>query len=363
MTSDSSSIIKKLLLLFLIVAGLYYAQVFLMPLCIAGILATLFLPFYKWMEKKKVPKALAGLICLLVLLLIITGIGAMLIWQISQLTKDFSMLTEKVIETSNHIQEFIFSNFGITPKKQTQMLSNEQLSITGIIQTVAGSLLSIFTFFILVLVYVFLFLYFRVHIRRFILKLATPSQQKEIGQVLTSVTLVSQQYLLGLAKTIGLLWIMYSIGFSLIGVKNPLFFAILCGMLEIVPYVGNITGTTLTLLVALVQGAGLPLLIGIVIIYMLIQAIQGWVLNPIILGSQVKINAFTTIISLVIGNLIWGIPGVFLAIPLIGMFKIVCDHFEPLKPYGFLIGEIETHKNKPDFTLKMMKWFTKKKDK
>jgi len=360
MTSDASSLIKKLMLLFLIVAGVYYAKVFLMPLCIAGILATLFLPFYKWMEKRKVPKALAGIICLLVLLLIVTAVGSMLIWQVSELTRDFSILSAKVIETSNRVQEFIFSNFGISPKKQAQMLNNEQLSITGILQTVAGSLLSIFTFFMLVLVYVFLFLYFRDHIRRFILKLATPSQQKELGQVITSVTQVSQQYLLGLAKTISLLWILYSIGFSLVGVKNAIFFAILCGMLEIVPFVGNITGNTLTLLVAIVQGAGLPVLIGIVAVYLLVQSIQEWVLNPIILGPQVKINAFTTIIVLVLGELIWGIPGLFLAIPMVGMFKIVCDHIEPLKPYGFLIGQIETGKKAPDFMLKIKNWFIKK---
>ncbi|HRI34478.1 MAG TPA: AI-2E family transporter, partial [Saprospiraceae bacterium] len=73
-----------------------------------------------------------------------------------------------------------------------------------------------------------------------------------------------------------------------------------------------------------------------------VQFIQGWVLEPLIVGSQVKINPLFTIIALVVGELIWGIAGIFLAIPLIAMFKIVCDHVESLKPYGFLIGEIET---------------------
>lgn len=77
---------------------------------------------------------------------------------------------------------------------------------------------------------------------------------------------------------------------------------------------------------------------------MLVQLIQEWILSPIILGPQVKINAFTTIVALVLGELIWGVAGIFLAIPLIGMFKIICDHIESLKNYGFLIGEIETKK-------------------
>lgn len=344
MIISTSSLVKKLLVLFLAIAGLYFAKGFFIPLCIAGILATLFLPLCKWLEKKKIPKVLAVLSCLLVLLIAIAGVGALLSWQINELTKDFSLLSEKIVEIINRIQRYIFTNFGITPKKQSEMLGNEELSITGIMQMLAGSVASVFTNFILVLAYIFLFLYFRVHIGRFILKLIPPAQQTEMEKMLSSITNVSQQYLLGLIKMIMCLWIMYGIGFSLIGVKNALFFAILCGLLEIVPFIGNLTGTTLTVLVAIVQGAGLPLVASIIGIYMLVQLIQEWILSPIILGPQVKINAFTTILALVLGELIWGVAGIFLAIPLIGMFKIVCDHIESLKPYGFLIGEIENKK-------------------
>jgi len=352
MTIASKAVIQQLLLLFLVVGGLYFAKGFLIPLCIAGILATLFLPFCKWLEKKKIPKVLAVIICLLVLLITIAGVGALLTWQINELTNGFSMLSEKIVEIVNRIQRYIFTNFGITPKKQSQMLGNEELSITGIMQVLAGSFASVFTNFILVLAYIFLFLYFRTHIGRFILKLIPPAQQTEMSKMLSSITNVSQQYLLGLTKMIVCLWIMYGIGFSLIGVKNALFFAILCGLLEIVPFIGNLTGTTLTVLVAVVQGAGLPLVASIIGVYMLVQLIQEWILSPIILGQQVKINAFTTIVALVIGELIWGIAGIFLAIPLIAMFKIVCDHIESLKPYGFLIGEVETHKKKNIFIKK-----------
>jgi len=360
MTITSTSFIKKLLLLFLVVAGLYYARVFLIPLSIAGILATLFLPFCTWMEKKKIPKGLAPVICLLVLLLIIAGIGALLTWQITDLTKDFSLLTQRAEGIGDNIQKYIFNTFGITAKKQLQMLSNEQLSITGTMQVVAGSVASMATDFILVMAYIFLLLYFRSHIRRFILKLVPAAQQTEMSKMLTGITSVSQQYLLGLAKMIACLWIMYGIGFSIVGVKNALFFAILCGLLEIIPFIGNLTGTSLTVLVSVVQGAGMPMVISIVVVYLVVQFIQEWILSPIIVGTQVKINAFTTIIAMVLGELVWGVAGIFLAIPLIAMFKIVCDHIESLKPYGFLIGEIETPKKRPGFLKKIINRISKK---
>jgi predicted PurR-regulated permease PerM len=174
------------------------------------------------------------------------------------------------------------------------------------------------------------------------LKLTTPSQRDEMEQVIYRASHVSQQYLLGLSKMIACLWIMYGIGFSILGVKNALFFAFLCGLFEIIPFVGNITGTSLTVLVSAVQGASLAILGGIVLTYGTVQFIQGWVLEPLILGPQVRINPFATIIALVLGGLLWGIPGVFLAIPLTAIIKIVCDHIESLPPFGFLIGEVNS---------------------
>jgi predicted PurR-regulated permease PerM len=148
---------------------------------------------------------------------------------------------------------------------------------------------------------------------------------------------------------------MYGISFSVIGVKNAIFFAILCGILEIIPFVGNIIGTSITVLISFVNGASPSMIAAIIVTYLIVQFIQGWLLEPIILGPHVRINPFTTVLALVLGKLVWGIPGIFLAIPIIAMAKIVCDNIESLKPYGFLIGEIVTGKKKPEIIKKIKK--------
>ena len=135
------------------------------------------------------------------------------------------------------------------------------------------------------------------------------------------------------------LWVMYSIGFSIVGVKNPFFFAILCGLLEIVPFVGNLTGTAITVLMALAQGQGANVVIGIVVTYAIVQFVQTYILEPLVVGAEVNINPLFTVVGLVAGEMLWGIAGMVLAIPLMGIFKIVCDHVEALHPYGYLIGQ------------------------
>ncbi len=355
MTTSLSSVIKKLLVIFLIISGIYFAKDFLMPLCIGGILATLFLPFCNWMERKKLPKAISVFICFLVLLLLIFIIISLLGYKISELINDIEILKQKAIEAGNQIQKYIFNHLNISIDEQFKILKNEQPSYGSMVQTMIGSVTGFLSTSILLLVYFVFLLYYRNHIKNFLIKLTAKSQQSEMQQIIQKVTSVSQQYLLGLSKMIFLLWIMYGIGFSIIGVENAIFFAVLCGMLEIVPFVGNITGTTLTVLVSAMHGASLEVIIGIVIIYCIVQLIQGWVLEPLILGPQVKINSLFTIIALVLGELLWGIPGIILAIPITAMFKIVCDHVEPLIPFGFLIGEIETPKKEIGFVEKLKK--------
>ncbi len=354
-------VIKNLLLIFLVIAALYFAKEFLMPLAIGGVVATLFLPFCKWMEKKNVYRGAAVFASVFVLLLFVAGIGALLGWQISELANDISLIKEKALQASIKIQQYILHHFGISIEKQSQMIKNNQPSVSGILPGVAGSFASVVTNFAITIVYIFGLLYYRDHIINFLLKLAPLNKRNEMKSVIQSITKVSQQYLVGLSKMILILWIMYGIGFSIIGIENALFFAVLCGLLEIVPYIGNITGTIITVLVAAVQGASTPMIIGILGTYSFVQLFQGWVLEPLILGSQVKINPLFTIISLVIGQLVWGLPGIFLAIPLIAMFKIVCDNIDSLNPYGFLIGEIETGKIKISFVKRLLNYFKKKK--
>ena len=137
------------------------------------------------------------------------------------------------------------------------------------------------------------------------------------------------------------LWIMYGIGFSIVGVKNAIFFAILCGILEIVPFVGNITGTSLALLGAVAQGGDSSMILGVVAVYFIVQFIQTYFLETLVVGENVSINPLFTIMGLVVGEMIWGIAGMILAIPLLGITKIICDHVPELKPYGFLIGSVD----------------------
>ena len=81
------------------------------------------------------------------------------------------------------------------------------------------------------------------------------------------------------------------------------------------------------------------MVLGVLATYALIQGIQFYIISPLVMQIQVNIHPIFTIVILFAGNLIWGIPGMILAIPALGITKIICDHIEPLQAFGQLLGE------------------------
>jgi predicted PurR-regulated permease PerM len=331
-------IVFVLLFAFLVVAGLHYTKPFLVPVCFGGLLAMLFIPLSLWFEKKGIPRGLAILICILIFLAIITGVIWLISWQITDLASEATDVENKVKQMIGQVEQYIQNHFGVPPKEQEKMITDQTKGSSSLLSNIGSSVTGFIVDFILVLVYIFLFMYYRVRIKTFILQLIPAQQKKNTETIIHDIEKVSQKYITGLGMMIGCLWIMYSIGFSIVGVKYAVLFAILCGLLEIVPFVGNLTGNILAIVMVLVQGGGISMVIGVLITYLIIQFLQTYLLEPLVVGAEVNINPLFTIIVLVLGELIWGIPGMVLAIPLLGIVKIICDHVELLKPYGYLIG-------------------------
>ncbi|HEU4469668.1 MAG TPA: AI-2E family transporter [Flavisolibacter sp.] len=343
MTDHLAKAVKLLLLFFLLAMLLHHGRPFLVPLTFAALLSMLLLPVTLWLEKKGWGKAMSVLASVLLLIIVVGGILTVLGWQVSNFARDAASLEQNINLKLEQVKDYIDRSFGISERKQEEIIREQQQSSGNKLSSViTGSLSSVGLFLtnsLLVLVYIFLFMYFRTHLKKFLLKLVKTEKQQDTRVIIENSRKVAQKYITGLALMIVCLWIMYAIGFSIVGVKYAIFFAILCGLLEVVPFVGNLAGNLLTVLMTLAQGGSMGQVAGILATYALVQFIQSYLIEPLVVGREVNINPIFTIVGIVAGEFIWGIPGMILAIPLIGIIKIVCDHIEPLKPYGFLLGE------------------------
>ena len=330
-------------LLVLIVIILVFAKPFLVPLTFAAVLSMLLLPTTRWFQSKGIHKGIAPVLSISLLIGFFAIVIVFFSWQMSDIASNATKLEDQVSKKYQQAKVLVSEQLNIPVKKQEQMIKQQQESSGGKAASLVTGLLSGITGFLgntlLVVVYIYLFIYFRGRLKGFVVRLVPEEEKSNALTIIDQAQQVSAKYLSGLFLMIVCLWIMYGIGFTLVGVENALFFAVICGLLEIVPFVGNLTGTILTLSMSLMQGGGMNMLIGILVTYGLVQFLQTYILEPLVVGAEVSINPLFTIVGLIAGEMLWGIAGMVLAIPLLGIAKIVCDHIEPLKPYGYLIGQ------------------------
>ena len=327
-----------LLAILLTATLLYFARVVFMPLALAGMLALVFMRVCDWLERRGVARLLTALFCGVVFTGLVAGVVLLINWYIHRFASDDN-LQRRIGDVIGRARNFLKDQWGLNIRGGRGMWALVSSADAGkMTSSVMGNAIAVVIHLILIVVYMIMLLTMRGHVKEFFLRLVKPGNEQRIRTVLTRSVKVAQEYIFGMMIIILFLWVMYSVAFSVVGVRYALFFAILCGLLEIIPFVGNITGSTLTCIMALSQGGGLHMVVGVLISYALIQFTQFYIVSPLVMREQVNLSPLFTIVVLIAGDLLWGIPGMILAIPTLGILKIVCDEVEFLRSFGFLLG-------------------------
>lgn len=346
---------------FLILAGLYFGATFLIPLTFAVFLSTLVLPVGDFLERKiGIGRIASSFISTFILFI---GVGLIFFFLFRQLSIFLSDLLERkddILAFISALQERITTSTGITLAEQEEMFKN---NITGMLQRVQQFLSGILTDltsgllkFMLVLIYVFLILLNRNKFVMFIMKYIKNEKKEETRKILSKTKKIAYRYLWGRIQVMGVLGIMYTIAFLAYDLKYaPLL--ILFGMIiTIIPYLGPFLSGLLPILFMIIFGGSSVEIISFAILVIIIQLIESYVLEPVIIGSEIQQSPLFVIIAIVLGGLIWGSAGLILFVPIFAILKILFDNSNELKPVGFLMG-YERPGSGEDFYEKIKKKF------
>jgi predicted PurR-regulated permease PerM len=352
------------ILLFTVLLGavLFFGKPLFMPLAIAGMLAMLFIPCCRRLEKMGFSRTAAAIFCGMLFFLAVGGVLALLIWQIGHVTADISQVRENFSRTSDRIHQYFRDELKLGRAEERKIIPSPATP-DGIGRTATmlmGGLMTLAVYLLLIWFYLITLLCLRHRFREFVLRLVPDERRSQTKMILLRSLHVVQQYLSGLMIVICCLWVLYGIGFSVIGIHHAIFFALLCGLLEIIPFVGNLTGSTLTSLMALSQGGGIGMVAAVLVTYAVIQFIQFYIISPLVMRAQLNINALFIILALIGGDLVWGIAGMILAIPLLGITRIVFDQVEALQPVVYLTGQDEVP-HKGGLMERLRTWFAGRK--
>ncbi|MCC3157147.1 AI-2E family transporter [Hymenobacter sp. 15J16-1T3B] len=328
----------------LLVFVLHKLDEILLPIAFSAVFTLLLLPICRWLEAHKVPRVLAIVICLLLVLLIFAGIIIGFGSQLTQFRDEIPKLQAKMMEIFNQAQAWAHDRFGYDPMSIDEVKESTMKSIkksgTTYLGTTLNTTTDVLSNLAQVLIYIFCFLYYRDHLRQFMFRFVAPDKRTMVLNTVDSIQTVVQAYISGLLKVIVIVSILNAIGLLALGVKFAVFFAIFASVLAVIPYIGIMIGATIPAIITLVE-TGSPLqALAVIGVFVVVQFLEGNFITPMITGSQVSINPLAAILALILGGALWGTPGMILSIPLTAILKVVFDAYKPLEPFGFLLGDV-----------------------
>lgn len=344
------------LLIIIIIFFMIMAKQLLVPLFISGYIAMLLTSACNRLERRKIPRSIAAAISLLAFIFLISGILLFIYLQVKGFMNDLGGdLSQKVNTFVIHINKWLNDNMGFDlgmrngfeMKKAVEIVQPENTTPTQFVLTTISTLSDI----ILLPVFIFFLLIYRDHLAVFISKVFKRQDNNTILDQLTSLRKVVHAYIVGAGKVMFILAVVNTGILFALGIEHAIFFGVLAGMLNIIPYLGPSLGAILPFLFALMTKDNVFYPIAVLVSFTFVQLLEGAFLTPKITGSNVNLNALVTFLGLLIGGAIWGVMGMIIIIPTIAILKKLFEMDPDTEPYAYLFGEEDNN------------WFRKRKRK
>lgn len=335
-------LVYYLLFFILLVYSLVETRNFVYPILLALLFAYLLYPLASYLEKSGVPRILANLISIILAGMILGLSIYFLLQQLEVFVDDFPILKVQALENVDEIEETIERNFGISTSEQRNWVKDRigELFAFGsaffqdAFTATTGTIAKIG----LLPVYVFFLLYYRNKFKNFLMMVIPSNKHEKTVNILNQVSHVTERYMGGVVLVVLILSVLNSIGLAIVGLNYAIMLGIISALFNFIPYFGTLIGGIFPLLYALLLSSNPQMAVGVIIYFIIIQFVENNILTPNITGGNVQLNPFITILSIIIGGMVWGLPGMFLIVPFMAILKIVFEHVDKLHPYAYLMG-------------------------
>jgi len=330
--------------LFLLVEG---RDIFV-PLVFGLLIAILLYPLNKFLEQKlKLGRGLAAILCILIFTVLIAAFFSFFTAQIVSFANDFPDLKVRFQAIFADMQHWLTLKMHINHQQQTDYINK---SISSVVESGARSISNFFlsiTSILLTTVFVLIFAFFILFHHRllmaFVLRLFILEHQKKVNEVIIETKAMINSYVVGLLIEMVIMSVANSTVLLCLGVQYAILLGVLAAVLNIIPYIGIYTSIILITFVTFANSS-MNLALEAAACLFGLHLLDSNILMPRIVGSRVKMNPFITIVAVIVGEFVWGIPGMFLFIPIVGITKLICERVEGMEAWGLLIGVDEAEK-------------------
>ena len=327
------------------------AKEILSPLIFSCLFSILLLPVAAFLENKlKLPRSAASMISILLLLAVIGIVLYVIGSQMSDLANDWPQFQQQLVKTMDSTQDWIATTFHVNANKQLNYVHSATSKVMASGTTVLGatllSLSSLMLFFVFTFIYTFFFLLYRRLIMKFLVSVFLDENKSVVHDIIERVQYMIRKYIIGLLIEAAIVSLVVCVAFWILGIEYAVLLGLITGLFNIIPYVGIFSALVISSLVTFATATVISKVVLVVITLIIVHLIDSNILLPVVVGSKVRINALVTVLGVIIGEMIWGIPGMFLSIPVIAVFKIIFDRVEGLESWGIILGDEDYKQNK-----------------
>ncbi len=319
------------------------AKVILIPVMFSLLLALFLNPIVNFFERFIRNKILAILVSYLTAVIPFLLIIGFFFNQSRVLFGSLPSSKDKLKEKMTLVMDWIDQRLKLDEETTAKWVDENVTSLVDVpvdfIQDSLASTTTVMAHIVLIILLTYFMLLYRVAFKNFFLAQVNPEQRKSLETLFTKIQFLTKRYLMGQGIVILILGILIGSGLWIIGVPYPYFWGFLAGFLEIIPYVGTTVGVVLPFSYMLILSDTLWQPFAVVGLYILIQQIEGNLISPNVMGPSIKINPLFIILGLFIGAVIWGIPGMILALPVMAITKEVLRGFDRTAPLSYLMED------------------------
>lgn len=326
----------------LIVIALYFAKPLLIPMSYGLLLAVILFPMCKKLEQHGWPRSLAITTALLTVIALFAGLLSLLVVEINLFSKDIPALRQKLLSTMPAFQQWLSETTGISLQSQSSWWQDAFHSIIanpfGIIKNTVSATAATFVTLFLIPIYTALFLYNRSVFVQFLIRVTPPDYKERLPRILEQATGTYSKFIKGMVFVYLIVGTLNSTGFFILGIEHAILFGVLTALMTIIPYVGIIISSLLPLTIAWLTKDSIWYPIGVIVVLSFVQYLEANIIFPKVVGAQLNISTWATLVAIIIGGLLWGISGMILFVPFIGILKIVFEQFPGGQVFNILLA-------------------------
>lgn len=343
---DSRIIIVLLSLLSVMGMGLIIreARGIVLPFALAVFFSYILNPLIEFFEKRRVPRIFSILIAVLVTFLVLGLIVFLINTSIFSFAAEFpryearfGVLIDNLIDLYNIPPELFSTQIG--GSERFKLLANlENLSVTGVITTTLGQVTSFLSNTVLVLLFLLFILMGRNQLSYKLQIAFKPQVSERLSLISTNINQQIQKYIVMKTLISLITAILVTVALIFFGVEFAMIWGILTFLLTFIPNIGAFIAAALPITIAVIQFDNYLTILGVTITMVIIHFIMGNVVDPNVVGGSVNLSPLVVLFSLIFWGWLLGVVGMFLAIPLTVIFKIIFDNIDSLRFISILMN-------------------------